>query len=468
MNVSPLKTTAFRQAVLYGALFTVGAAVLLSTIYILTRTVLVDESESVIAAEIAGLHNRYQREGLPGLRDELGLRGENWRRSGAVYLLVDAEFNKLAGNLSRWPFDAIPTGRWPEFEIEASLETTSIRHPVRASVLRLPHGAHLLVGTVLTEQRAFLARFRVATGWAIALTALLATAGGYWLARRLSTRVLEISQVCESIIGGNLAGRLPLSGSGDEFDALGMAVNRVLSRLDEQTRVLRTTFDSAAHDLRAPLYRIRGRVEDLLRSAATFEHSEERLDAVLRDLDTVQRTLTVLLQIAEAGSTILDGNECVDLSALVRELVELYEPVARERQLTLTASITGNVTVRGRRQLLAQAVTNLIENGLKYVPAGGTIDAAVTRTGGRCAIVVADSGPGIAAADRQRAIQPFIRLESALKQSGSGLGLALVAAIARLHNAELELLDPGPEAGSGLRVSLTFAVYVAARPTQAG
>ena len=465
MNVSPLRTTAFRQALFYGALFTIGVTALLSTIYLLTRAELEDESESVIAAEVAGLRDRFQREGQSGLSDELALRGESWRRSGAVYLLVDKAFEKVAGNLSRWPFDLAPVERWPEFEIEAQLGDQSVRHPVRASVLLLPDGSRLLVGTVLTEQRAFLSRFRVATAWAIALTALLAAAGGYWLARRLSARVLAMSNICESIIAGDLSGRLPLAGSRDEFDALGSAVNRVLSRLDEQTHVLRTTFDSAAHDLRGPLNRIRGRVEDLLRSGSGDAFAQERLDAVIRDLDTVQRTLSVLLQIAQAESAVLDVNERVELGALVLELTELYEPVARERHLSLTASQVATATVRGRRQLLAQAVTNLIENSLKYVPSGGTIDVSVLSQAGRSAIVVADSGPGIAEVDRVRALKPFIRLDPDSKQAGSGLGLALVAAIARLHNAELQLGHRGAEPGSGLKVSLTFAVYEA-RPTQ--
>ena len=465
MNVSPLRTTAFRQALFYGALFTIGVTALLSTIYLLTRAELEDESESVIAAEVAGLRDRFQREGQSGLSDELALRGESWRRSGAVYLLVDKAFEKVAGNLSRWPFDFAPVERWPEFEIEAQLGDQSVRHPVRASVLLLPDGSRLLVGTVLTEQRAFLSRFRVATAWAIALTALLAAAGGYWLARRLSARVLAMSNICESIIAGDLSGRLPLAGSRDEFDALGSAVNRVLSRLDEQTHVLRTTFDSAAHDLRGPLNRIRGRVEDLLRSGSGAAFAQERLDAVIRDLDTVQRTLSVLLQIAQAETTVLDVNEHVELGALVHELTELYEPVARERHLSLTAGQVATATVRGRRQLLAQAVTNLIENSLKYVPSGGTIDVSVSSEAGRSAIVVADSGPGIAEVDRVRALKPFIRLDPDSKQAGSGLGLALVAAIARLHNAELQLGHRGAEPGSGLKVSLTFAVYEA-RPTQ--
>jgi signal transduction histidine kinase len=260
-----------------------------------------------------------------------------------------------------------------------------------------------------------------------------------------------VSAECERILAGDLSRRLPVSGASDEFDSLASAVNRVLARLDRQTGVLRATFESAAHDLRGPLFRVRGRLEELIRDAATEESARGALDRALSDIDALQRTLAVLLQIAHAESGApLAESAPVPLGDLVSEICALYEPAARDQGLTLTCH-TEAVSVVGNRQLLTQMLVNLIENGLRHVGREGAMTVSVRNADRGVRLEVADDGPGIPPEDRERALRPFVQL-STKGGGGSGLGLSLVAAIARLHQARLALEDNAP----GLRVVVEF------------
>ena len=457
MKISPLRTSAARLALGYGAIFTLGVGALLGTVYFLTTTVIQNEADAVISAELEGLTDQYHRAGLPGLADELSWRVDSWGRTGAVYLLVDANLVKEGGNLKSWPFDDIPTSPWTEFPIEAHVNNSVVTHPVRASISLLPDGHRLLVGIDVMQQQRFASTFRHATVWGIGLTALAGALAGYFLSRKLTRRVQSVADTCDAIVGGDLERRLPVDGSQDEFDALALAVNNMVDRLAENTQLLRATFDSAAHDLRGPLYRLRGRLEDAGRMPTTEAPVRAGIDAALLELDRVQRTLATLLQIAQAESGIAAANRAtVDLAGLITDIGELYEPAARENHMTVRVQAMGNCQVNGNRQLLAQAVANLVENSLKYAPPGGHIDIRAQAADKRVWLEVADDGPGIAQQDRAAALKPFVRLALAQAKEGSGLGLSLVAAIARLHHAQLLLEDNQP----GLRVRLGLAAGV--------
>ncbi len=445
---SALRTSTFRLALAYCALFTVGVSLLLGTIYLLTETMLSNEVDHLVSIEVDALSDEYDREGLNGVTAELARLNDTWGRARAIYLLVDRKLNKLAGNIPMWPFASVPSGPWHEFTAKGVSGTED--HPVRARILTLPEG-YLLVGTEVSQRLVFQARFRAAMLWGIGATALLGALMGLWLSRRLLARVGEVSVECERILAGDLSRRLPVTGARDEFDSLALAVNRVLERLDEQTGVLRATFDSAAHDLRGPLFRLRGRIEELQRGERLDEPARTGLDRALRDIDSVQRTLAVLLQIAhaESGAALADSAP-VALGALTSEICSLYEPTALEKGFHL-ACTTEDVSVNGNRQLLTQLLANLLENVLKHAGPGGIAEVRVSRTADGARLEVADHGKGIAAIDRERALRPFVQLSSA-DTSGSGLGLSLVAAIARLHRARLALEDNLP----GLRVVVEF------------
>src|SRR5580692_9376408 len=354
MKISPLRTSAARLALGYGAIFTLGVGALLGTVYFLTTRVIENDADAVISAELEGLTDEYRRRGLPGLADELSFRADSWGQTGAVYLLVDANLVKEGGNLQSWPFDGIPTTRWAEFDLGAPRgDDAAATHPVRASVSLLPDGHRLLVGIDVLQQRRFASTFRYATLWGIGLTALGGAIAGYFLSRKLTRRVQSVADTCDAIVGGDLDRRLPVSGSQDEFDALALAVNNMVDRLAENTQLLRATFDSAAHDLRGPLYRLRGRLEDASRMPSTQAPVRAGIDAALMELDRVQRTLATLLQIAQAESGMTAANRAsVDLADLITDLGELYEPAAREKHMTLRVQAIGNCQVKGNRQLL--------------------------------------------------------------------------------------------------------------------
>jgi signal transduction histidine kinase len=443
-------TTAFRLSVGYTLLVTLAVGITLGSAYLLTESLITDEVDLIIDTELKSLQEKFARSGVPGVTDEINLRIDSWGRIGAVYMLADASFERIAGNVTHWPFDGMPSERWPEFEIATIEPGRRAVHPVRAAVRTLPDGDLLLVGTDISQGRRFAEKFRFATLTGIGLSTLAAALAGFWFSYRLARRVGEVTRTCQRIMAGEPGRRLPVAGANDEFDALAVSVNRVLDRLEEQARTLRATFDSTAHDLRAPLHRLRTRMDALLLRSPPLEPAVyESIESALREVDHLQRTLATLLQIAlaESGAP-LASPAAVDVGELAAELVELFEPVAGAQGLTLACRHEDAAMVQGNRQLLAQLLTNLIENGLKYVPAGGRIEVAVRRLAGGVRLTVSDNGPGIAAQDRARAPQPFVRFGTGARQEGSGLGLSLVAAIARLHRGRLELQSNDP----GLRV----------------
>jgi signal transduction histidine kinase len=444
-----------RVALLYVLIFSAGITSILVAVYFLTARVLDHEVDAVIQAEVTGLVDDYRRGGILQLIDTLNRRADSWGRTGAVYLLADPNGNRIGGNIGSWPreFDAAEGDEWVEFEIDASEHGGIVAHPVRAHLFRLPNGVKLLVGTDILERARLASRLRNAMLWGAGLCVTLATLVSLGYSRGVRRRVRSIAATCESIMRGDLSQRLRIEGARDEFDALSTTVNHMLDRIQQQTEVLRTTFDSAAHDLRAPLYRARVRIEDALQHPDTSSPARATMEATLAELERVQRTMGTLLQIAQAEG---HGNELemgsVDLAALGRELTDLYRPEASERALTLSFTGAEDVKLRGNQQLLAQALVNLLENALKYVPSGGRVDVAVGTTDGAVTMEVADNGPGIPAEDRKRVLQPFMRLERDRTQSGSGLGLSLIAAVMRLHRASIELLDNEP----GLKVRCVF------------
>ncbi|MBM0103551.1 HAMP domain-containing histidine kinase [Steroidobacter sp. S1-65] len=450
-----MRLSTSRLAMLFIVIFAVGVTLVLTAVYFLTARVLDQEVDAVINSEVNNLVDDYSRGGLLQLISTLHRRADGWGRTGAVYLLVESNGFPLAGNLARWPQVVSRYNDWVEFEIDASEAGGAVSHPVRAQIIRLPGNRWLLVGTDILDRSRLASRLRTAMFWGVGASVLLATLFGLSYSRRIRRRVRAVAATCESIMAGDLSRRLPVEPAHDEFDALAAAVNRMLETIEQQTEMLRTTFDSAAHDLRGPLYRARVRIEESLQHEGLADNVRETMEATLAELDRVQRTLGTLLQIAQTDGRGRDvPTEDVDVAALARELVELYQPEAGNRNISLDYRGDTTAILHGNRQLLAQAVVNLLENAIKYVPDGGKVEASVRSDGNAVTLCVADNGPGIPEADRTRILQPFVRLERDRDQVGSGLGLSLVAAVMRLHRAAIELLDNRP----GLRVQCVLPV----------
>jgi signal transduction histidine kinase len=434
-----------------------GISALLWSTYLLTQRAMERQVDLVVETEIESLREDYRGGGIGRLIEVLDQRDDDWGRLGAAYLLVDPAGNQLAGNLSSWPKHFDTEGDWLEFDISASERGRTVDHPVRATVVTLD-GNRLLVGTDVSERRRFAERLRSTTYWGMGLTVAFMALTGLWFSRRVAARVRAVALACKSIISGDLTRRLPLERNADEFDQLANAVNGMLDRVEQQTAIVHVTFNSAAHDLRGPLFRMRARLEAALTGAAagaaTDEGAGEAMRATIGDLERVQRTLATLLQIAQAEAGGNDASrERVDLAQLARELGELYEPEARERGLTLKVHAGSPALLSAHQQLLAQLVTNLLENALKYVPAGGTVQLQVMADQALVRLTVSDDGPGIPAALHADMLLPFRRQVRDAATPGSGLGLSLVAAVVRLHQGKLELLDAAP----GLIVRCSFA-----------
>lgn len=444
-----MRTSALRLSVVYAASFAAALVALVFVIYLLTMRYINTEVDNVIERDALGILEAYGRSGTRGIVGELDLRASTFSRINAVYLLTDGEGFVIAGNLPAWPIMSGGDGPWVEFEIELREGGRETGRTVRAMVVQPGPGLRLLVGTDLSDRRDLGQRFAVAAGIGTLLVTLLALGIGYRQSRRILARVEAVSRSCKEIVAGNLAGRLPLAGDDDEFDALAGEVNGLLARLSRTTDILRTALHSAAHDLRSPMHRMRLRMEQALRTAndaGSAERSQrDTIELLLHDVDHMQRVLTALLQIAEAESgTVGARPEPVALDTMLGELGELYQPQAEQQGIALSVACEPGHFVLGHRQLLAQAVANLIDNALKFTPPGGRVELRTGAAGGRVVISVADSGPGIAADERARAVEPFVRLSNAPPRDGSGLGLNLAAAVARLHGGSLSLEDNRP------------------------
>ena len=445
MSNRKFRLSTARLSALFVGIFAAGIVILLTAVYVLTARVLDHEVDVVIQAEVNGLLDEYRRGGILQLIENLHRRADNWGRTGAVYLLVDPQGRRIAGNIVRWPSEISTGEKWIEFEIDASEHGGVVAHPVRAQAFRLPGGRALLVGTDILERKQLASRLRSAMIWGTALCIALAVLVTYVYSQRVRRRIAAVARTCDTIMAGELSERLAIEGAHDEFDELSATVNRMLDRIEQQTSLLRTTFDSAAHDLRAPLYRARVRIEEALQHRGLAADSREVMEATLAELERVQRTLGTLLQIAQADAYSRElPLEEVDIANLAREIVDLYQPEASERSQSLLYRGEQNAALRGNQQLLAQVLVNLVENALKYVPAGGRVEVSVDTAADAITLTVADSGPGVPAEDRERILQPFMRLERDRGQTGSGLGLSLVAAVIRLHRGTVELLDNQP------------------------
>jgi methyl-accepting chemotaxis protein len=324
MAQSTFRLSSARLAALYMIIFAVGVISLLTAVFFLTARVLDREVDAVIQAEVNGLVDVYRQGGLLQLIGTLHRRADSWGRTGAVYLLANPDGSRIAGNIARWPSQVVANNQWLEFDIDATERGQVVSHPVRAQALALQGGPTLLVGTDILERQRLASRLRNAMFWCASLSVLFGFVVTSTYSRGVRRRISSIAATCETIISGKLSQRLAIESTKDEFDELSRTVNHMLDRIQQQTEILRTTFDSAAHDLRAPLYRARVRIEETLQHEDVPGSARDTMEATLVELERVQRTLGTLLQIAQAeGHGRELASEALDLAALVHEIVDL-------------------------------------------------------------------------------------------------------------------------------------------------
>ena len=448
MRLRPvLRSAIVRLAALYTLLFTISVVGLLGFVYYATAGYLARQTDAAIAAEVAELANRYRNGGVSALAREISNKSAANIGGQSVYLLTDKELNPIAGNLTRWP-DAIASDAtgWLEFRMKVR---PGGPYPVRARAFHLGNGLHLLVGRNVVAERSFQRLIAGASAWGLGISVALAIGGGFITSRILSRRLQRINLTAHQVMAGDLQQRVPIRGADDAFDRLGQNLNRMLDQIQDLMDGVRQVSDNIAHDLRTPLTRLRWRLERL---QAGDDPDGALLEQAIADADSLLNTFHALLRIAEVESGSRRRFARIDLSALVDDVGELYEPVAAAHEQTLTVAAGEAVRALADRDLLFQALTNLVDNAVKYTPAEGTIAIAARAGESGPELVVADSGPGVPAAERANVLERFVRLETSRASQGSGLGLSLVAAVAKLHDGDLILEDNEP----GLRVRMTL------------
>ena len=418
---------------------------MLALIYWQTVVYTTHQTDETIDAEITGLAEQYRQRGLAGLVAVINERSNPERGSSMLYLLTDQFQHPLAGNLSRWPDLEVEKDGWMRFRLNADGQRDG-PHIAQATSFVLAGGVQLLVGRDLAETVAFRNRIVAALASSGALMLVLGLIGGIVLSRRALARIETINRTSDRIMAGEFSRRVPLKGSGDEFDRLAQNLNAMLDQIERLMAGMRQVTDNIAHDLRSPLGRLRSRIEVALIEPPSTERYRDVLQQTIGEADHLLATFTALLDIAEAeAGTPRAQMAALDLAAFARDLADLYEPVAEEKDLRLTiATGPGPIEVRGERHMLSRAIANLVENALKYTPPGGAIAVGVGVEGQMARLTVADNGPGIPAGERERVFDRFYRLEASRTTEGNGLGLSLARAVVRLHGGTITLGDNAP------------------------
>lgn len=448
-----LRTSTFRLSLSYLAIFTLSAATLLAIVYWTTASFIGRQTQETIDAEITGLAEQYRERGLGGLVEIISERSAREHDKKTLYLLTDNAMRPLAGNLLGWPEAKPDPGGWLAFPVQTLDGRRAQIAEATARSFLLPGGFRLLVGRSLQDGEQLKRVIAQAIGWGIAVTVLLGVVGGVFISRQLLHRVEAINRTIRRIMGGDMSQRMVRSGTEDEFDHLVDNLNAMLDQIEGLVESIRTVTDNVAHDLRTPLNRLRSRIELSLLGASDADALRRTLEETMADADHLLATFNALLTIAEAEAGERSSQLApLDLAALVRDMFDLYEPVAEEKGVDINLRADGEVMVQGDRHLLSQAVANLLDNAVKYTPPHGAITVAVA--GGRSPeLVVSDNGPGIPAEARDTVLERFARLDATRSTPGNGLGLSLVNAVAKLHHAKLVLGENGP----GLVVRMQFA-----------
>ncbi len=451
-----LRTTAFRLSFAYLVVFTIFAFGTLGYVAWSAQRLLTEQFISTIEAEISGLSEQYR---LGGLRRLVNIVDRRSRAPGAsLYLVTTSAGERIAGNVGALPPGVID--RPGQFETAYSrIDEVDDARPNHAivRVYLLPGGFRLMVGRDVEERTRLRDVIHRAFGYSILFIGVLGCAGGWFVARRVLKRVDDMTETTRGIMAGNLGGRLRIAGTGDELDRLAQNLNDMLDRIGELMRGMREVSDNIAHDLKTPLTRLRNKADEALRTAKSPDELKSSLEAIIEESDNLIRIFNALLMIArlEAGNA-REELAGFNASETVRDVAELYEALAEEAGLPLEVSVEEDLPVHGSRELLGQAMANLLDNALKYgaqAAASGVspaIAVSARRVDGEAEIVVADRGPGIPEAERSHVLERFVRLETARSRPGFGLGLSLAAAVARLHGGRLRLEDNAP----GLRAVL--------------
>ncbi|MEI2297581.1 sensor histidine kinase [Ensifer sp. MJa1] len=457
------RTTAVRLSALYLVLFSLCAAFLVFYVTGMSERLLQQQTRDAVTAEVTQIEEVYNRAGMNGLLRSLERRA---RQPGAnLYVIAGPSGEILAGNVASLEPGLLDSEGWTERPFvyqRYTDETKKDSHVALAHVLVLDNGLRILVGRDLQEPQKFRALVRQALMVALGVMGLGALVIWFGIGRNALKRIDRMSEASTKIMAGDLSQRLPMSGSGDEFDRLSESLNAMLGRIEKLNEGLRQVSDNIAHDLKTPLTRLRNKAEAALARKGTSQRGA--LEEIIGESDQLIRTFNALLMISrvEAGSSAAEMSD-IDLSQIVGDCVELYEPVAEDVGLRLEADVSQNITISGNRELVGQALGNLIDNAIKYADGADNplIKVTLEKRDARVLLSVADHGSGIPEAMRDEVVKRFVRLDESRSKPGTGLGLSLVEAVMEMHHGSLRLADTAPTAevgGKGLTVQMVFPV----------
>jgi signal transduction histidine kinase len=453
------RATAFRLALAILLLSAVGSGIVVTAIAWQVVSVVDREIAQTVDVEAKGLIDTFNTAGLNALGAIIEARKRE--PGAALYLLTSPIGEPLAGNVEQIPEEVLLHPGFVPIVYRASQKGGRSRQAL-VGVYVLPGGFRLLIGHDLGDRARIGAVMLRALAVSLIFFAALGALGALFVARRVLQRIDDMNTSAHGIMAGDLSRRLPVSGSGDELDRLAEGLNEMLGRIAELMAGLREVSDNIAHDLRTPLTRLRNHAEAALAFDGDAASYRVALEKTIEESDALIKIFNALLLIAraEAGGDV-GPLQVFDVGEAARSVAELYEPIAEEEGVALSVRVAEPLTVRGNRELIGQAIANLVDNALKYgapnrvgdgVGAKPDVVIAAERIGGSVVLTIADRGSGIALADRARVLGRFVRLEGSRSRPGSGLGLSLAAAVARMHGGSVELEDNEP----GLRVRLTL------------
>jgi len=456
-----LRTTTFRLALVQAGVVLAFVVAMLVYVYFATVGQLIRDSNVLADQEYATLERAYAEGGMRRLNQEVVERAA--RQGPFLYVLAESNGTVVTGDFQELP--TAPAETTPErvdFSFEREDESgAQVRGRASGRVGRLINGPILLVARDLGDSAVIAGRITQVL-WTVAIVGLVVSVvSGLLAATQAARRAEALSNTAREVMSGDLTRRAPVRGVGDEFDELAVAMNAMLDRLERLMHTTRTAGDAIAHDLRSPLTRFRQKLENALEAPPDSEADREALRKAVDEADRLLGMFAAVLKLARVETASNWKLHRVDASEILRELAEFYEPAAEEQGLKLRAEVQDGLVVRGEHGLFTQAVSNLIENALKYTPTGGNVEVrALRRPDGRIEIDVLDDGPGVPPAERDRVLERFVRLETARSTPGVGLGLSLVAAVARLHQGGLHLRDGlpnGEKTGLGAALVLPAA-----------
>jgi signal transduction histidine kinase len=461
-----IRTTAFRLTLVYLFLFALFAASLLGYFAWNTRRLITEQITSTVDAETSEISEIYGRRGLRGL--VFNVENRSLRPGANLYLVTTPTGQAIAGNVGSLAAGVMASTGWSETLYRRLDEQDTQDHPALVRVTELPSGFRLLIGRDLEERRRLFGIIAHAAQWSILIVVVLGLGGGIFVARRVLHRIDAMTGTTQRIMAGDLSGRLPVGRSGDELDRLASNLNAMLERIEALMIGLKEVSDNIAHDLKTPLTRLRNRAEEALARSGSEQEYRAALERTIEESDSLISTFNALLMIARAESgQARDNMDNFDAAEVANGIHELYEPLAEDDGMTLNVKTTFS-PLHGNRELISQALANLVENAIKYgkpvqaaqplgadaIPISKEILIEAERDGDKVLLSVTDHGPGIPEADRGHAVERFVRLEASRTLPGSGLGLSLASAVATLHGGELRLSDAHP----GLRATLAIPV----------